>query len=107
VSDDTAPATVTLLSLERVNAGRLVALAAVEIVVGGIAIEVHGVRVIRQLSMLVAEAPKYRRGAEWLPAVGLPPELRQAIADMVLDAFKEQRASPIVEMPGCPAAARA
>ena len=73
-------------AVERVNAGKLVALAEVGITVEGVEFRIQGVRVMRlPTGMLAVEAPRFRRpGGEWVPAVTLPPELKQAIADEIL-----------------------
>ena len=74
--------------VERVkNAGRLYALARVALDVDGIEMRLQGVRVVRQpTGLLAVEAPQFRQpGGEWVPAVTLPPELKQAIAQDILD----------------------
>lgn len=73
-------------AVERVNAGKLVALAEVGITVEGVEFRVQGVRVMRlPTGLLAVEAPRFRRpGGEWVPAVTLPAELKQAIADEIL-----------------------
>ena len=76
-----------VLRVERVDAGRLYALATVVVSVNEMEMAIQGVRVMRQpTGMLAVEAPRFRRpGGEWVPAVMLPPELKQAIADEILD----------------------
>jgi hypothetical protein len=79
----TATVTFTVTDVERVEgAGRLAALAAIEIELDGIALTVQGVRVLRQKNRLTTEAPRYRdpRTGRWLPALILPEELGAAIA---------------------------
>ena len=73
-------------AVERVNAGKLVALAEVGITVEGVEFRIQGVRVMRlPTGLLAVEAPRFRRpGGEWVPAVTLPNELKQAIADEIL-----------------------
>ena len=73
-------------AVERVNAGKLVALAEVGITVEGVEFRIQGVRVMRlPTGLLAVEAPRFRRpGGEWVPAVTLPRELKQAIADEIL-----------------------
>ncbi len=81
--DSTATVTFTVTDVERVEgAGRLAALAAIEIELDGVALTVRGVRVLRQRDRITTEAPRYRdpRTGQWLPALILPAELGHAIA---------------------------
>lgn len=84
---DSVEVSYRVVRVERVDTGRLFALAAVVITVNGVEMTIQGVRVMRQpTGLLMVEAPKFRRpGGEWVPAVMLPPELKQAIADEILD----------------------
>jgi hypothetical protein len=78
----TATVTFTVTDVERIEgAGRLAALAAIEIELDGIALTVQGVRVVRQSNGITTEAPRYRdpRTGRWLPALILPDELGAAI----------------------------
>jgi hypothetical protein len=80
---DTSTVTFTVIDLERVEgAGRLAALAAIEIVLDGVALTMQGLRVIRQNNRITTEAPRYRNPAtgQWQPALILPDELGVAIA---------------------------
>ena len=79
-------------SVERVNAGKLVALAEVGVTVEGVEFRIQGVRVMRlPTGLLAVEAPRFRRpGGEWVAAVTLPPELKQAIADEILAMVESQ-----------------
>jgi hypothetical protein len=52
-------------------------------------IGLDGVRIVRQPGKLNVEAPRYRRGAEWPPAIIFPEELSQAIAAAVFTAYDE------------------
>lgn len=79
----TSTVTFTVTDLEPIEgAGRLAALAAVELELDGVALTVQGVRVVRHNGGLAAEAPRYRnpRTGQWLPALILPDELASAIA---------------------------
>ena len=79
----TATVTFTVTDVERIEgAGRLAALAAIEIELDGVALTVRGVRVLRQKDRITTEAPRYRdpRTGQWLPALILPEELGRAIA---------------------------
>jgi hypothetical protein len=90
----TATVTFTVTDLERIEgAGRLAALAAIEIELDGIALTVQGVRVVRQKDRMTTEAPRYRdpRTGRWLPALILPDELGAAIAREVHRILARQR----------------
>ena len=90
----TATVTFTVTDVERVEgAGRLTALAAIEIELDGIALTVQGVRVLRQNNRITTEAPRYRdpRTGRWLPALILPEELGAAIAREVHRIVMRQR----------------
>jgi hypothetical protein len=79
----TATVTFTVTDVERIEgAGRLAALAAIEIELDGVALTVNGVRVLRQRNRITTEGPRYRdpRTGLWLPALILPEELGAAIA---------------------------
>ena len=80
-----------VIRVERVESGRLFALATVVITVNDVEMAIQGVRVMRQpTGLLAVEAPRFRRpGGEWVPAVMLPPELKQAIADEILDQVEQ------------------
>jgi hypothetical protein len=80
---DTSTVTFTVIDLEWVeDAGRLAALAAIEIVLDGVALTLQGLRVIRRDNRLTTEAPRYRdpKTGKWRPALILPDELGAAIA---------------------------
>jgi stage V sporulation protein G len=76
--------TFVVTGFERVSgAGRLVALAAVEIDLEGVVVVVQGVQVIRHRGRISTQAPRFRnpRTGVWMPAVILPEELGLAIAE--------------------------
>ncbi len=88
---DTATVTFTVSGVERFgDLGRLVGLADVEVVVDGVAIAVRGVRILqRPGGGLAAEPPRFRRpDGRWIPSVGLPRALSDAIAAAVLEAYR-------------------
>lgn len=97
VEAETTAVNVAVLQVERAYAGRLLALAEVEIEIDGIVIVLHGVRVVdlgpRSLGV---EPPAWRAGAQSRAAISLPEELTATIADAVLDAYEAAR-----EMFGC------
>jgi hypothetical protein len=82
----------TVLSVTPIRAGRLFALASVEIAIGGVAIELHGIRVRRLGTEGTGiELPQYRDAAGLTrPVVTLPPEVYRPLADAVLDALVER-----------------
>lgn len=82
-TDSTATVTFVVTGLERISgAGRLVALAALEIDIEGVVVVVQGMQVIRQRGRINTQAPRFRdpRTGAWVPAVILPDELGPAIA---------------------------
>jgi stage V sporulation protein G len=82
-TDSTATVTFVITGLERINgAGRLVALATVEIDLEGVVLVIQGVQVIRDRRRITTQAPRFRdpRTGAWVPAVILPHELGAAIA---------------------------
>ena len=75
--------TFTVTDVERVRgAGRLVALAKVELELDGVVLVMQGVRVMRQRDRITTQAPRFRdpRTGELLPALIVPDELGLAIA---------------------------
>ena len=81
---EAATTTVTFVSdLEPVRgAGRLVALAEVELELDGVVLVMQGVRVMRQCDRIAMQVPRYcdPRTGQWLPALIVPAELERAIA---------------------------
>lgn len=90
-STDTVTVAFRVIRVERVAAGRLFALATVLITVNDVEMTIQGVRVVRQpTGLLAVEAPQFRGpGGEWTPAVTLPVQLKQAIADEILDQVEQ------------------
>jgi hypothetical protein len=79
----TSTVTFTVLDVGRVaGAGRLIALAAVELELDGVGLVMQGVRVVKQSNRIATEAPRFRdpRTGQWVPALILPDELGRAIA---------------------------
>lgn len=91
---ETVPVTYTVLHVERVQgAGRMVGLAVVELEVAGAVLTLQGVQVVREGDgSLTCKAPTFRhpRTGQWLPAVVLPPELRDAIGREVVEVAAER-----------------
>jgi stage V sporulation protein G len=71
----------TLLNIVAKNAGRLLALADVELDFDGVAVEVNSVRVEREPNGTSVRLPVDREGRA---LIVLPEEVRQAMADVVL-----------------------
>jgi stage V sporulation protein G len=93
----------TVLGVEPVRgAGRLIALARVEIELDGVILIMQGVRVVRMGNGILTEPPKFRdpRTGDWLPALIVPAELGEAIArELNQILFCEPRSSPGADMP--------
>jgi stage V sporulation protein G len=83
---------ITVLSVTPARAGRLFALASVEIDIDGVRIEVHGIRALRVDPVGTRiELPKFRdAGGFQRPAIILPEEVRGPIGDVVLAALVER-----------------
>jgi hypothetical protein len=96
MTDGTVPVTVTVLQIDRISAGKLLALASVEIEIAGVSLEMRGLRVIRTAPGRVGVEPPCYRGATGaaVPAVILPEELSAAIANAVLDEFESIKRQP-------------
>ena len=88
---DSVEVSFEVVKVERVDAGRLYALATVVVSVNDVEMAIQGVRIMRQATgMLAVEAPRFRRpGGEWVPAVMLPEELKQALAAEILDQVEQ------------------
>jgi stage V sporulation protein G len=79
----TTVVTFTVTEVEQVRgAGRLVALAKVELELDGVVLVMQGVRVMRDRDGIAIQPPRFRapRTGDWIPALLLPDELGQAIA---------------------------
>src|SRR5215469_14095527 len=79
------------------GAGRLEALAAIELDVAGVVIVLQGVQLRRRADGdfdCAAPAFRHPRTGQWFPAVILPPELRTALGKEVLATIRALPASP-------------
>jgi hypothetical protein len=91
---ETAPVSYRVLGLERVYGhGRLLALAIVEIEVGGIPITLQGCRICRKPGGgLEVTAPYFRApNAVWRSCIVLPPELADALGAEIMAAVEPLR----------------
>jgi stage V sporulation protein G len=91
-SSETALITVTVLDVQAVRKGQIIALAAVEIELDGVAFIVNGLQVIRTKEPASGREatgvalPRYRApDGEWKPAIELPDELREPITTAILE----------------------
>jgi stage V sporulation protein G len=93
---DPAPALgtvgISVVDVQSVNAGKLFALATVEIDIDGIIVVVHGIQALRaDPAGTRIEYPKYRDASGvWRTAVTLPDEMKGPIGDAVLDVLVER-----------------
>jgi hypothetical protein len=79
------------------GAGRLIALASVELELDGVVLIMQGVRVVRMGNGVLTEPPKFRdpRTGDWIPALIVPAELGEAIArELNQILFCDRRSSP-------------
>lgn len=87
---ETAPVTVELIQVDQVRRGSLVALAVAEIDVAGIVFRLQAVPIRREAGRLVIQEPCTRcPSGSWVPAVCLPPEVFEALADLVRAELRE------------------
>jgi hypothetical protein len=84
--------TFTVLSVTPMRAGKLFALAAVEINVDGVLIEIHGIRAIRTVTGATrVELPTFRDATgQPRTAIVLPEEIYRPIGDAVLEVLIER-----------------
>jgi stage V sporulation protein G len=87
----TTPVSITVLSVTPMRAGNLFAIAAVEIDIDGVLIEIHGIRALHVPPAATRiELPTFRNAAgRSQAAVILPEEVRGPIGDAVLDQLVE------------------
>lgn len=85
MADGDAQVSVEVLRLDRVQAGRLVALAMVAVEIDGLQVVLQGVRAVRNRDgTLTIGAPVFRGpDGRWLPAVILPEVVEGAISELV------------------------
>ncbi|OAN50592.1 hypothetical protein A6A04_17995 [Paramagnetospirillum marisnigri] len=87
---ETSTATITVLTITPVHAGRLLALADVELVIDGVSIVIHGIQVRADGSKTEITLPNYRApDGSWRTAVTLPEEVRGPMGDAVMAAGLE------------------
>jgi stage V sporulation protein G len=91
-SAETALVTVTVLDVQAVPKGQIIALAAVEIELDGVAFTINGLQVVRTREASSGREatgvalPRYRApDGQWRPAVDLPDELREPITTAILE----------------------
>lgn len=89
---DTALVRCTVLEVQPVNAGRILALASVEVEIDGVVFVVEGVQVVRvpatrdQPERTGVDLPRYRnRQGAWRPTLKMPEEVRQPLGDAILE----------------------
>jgi hypothetical protein len=95
MSDDkaeTGRVEITVLSATAMNAGRLFALASVEVNVDGVLIEIHGIRAVSTPTGATrVELPTFRdTTGQSRAAIILPEEVYRPIGDAVLDVLIER-----------------
>jgi stage V sporulation protein G len=79
---------ITVLSVTPVHAGKLFALASVEVEIDGVQITIHGIRAVHVADPVGTriELPQYRDpNGRWQTAITLPEEVRGPIGDAVLN----------------------
>ena len=84
---ETTTATITVLDIQPVQAGKLLALADVEMVLDGISLVLHGIQVRADANGTKITLPNYRApSGEWRSAISMPDELRGPMGVVVIAA---------------------
>jgi stage V sporulation protein G len=87
---ETSTATISVLQVTPIHAGRVLALADVELILDGVSLVIHGVQVRADASKTEITLPNYRApDGSWKTAVTLPDEVRGPMADVVIAAAME------------------
>jgi stage V sporulation protein G len=83
---------ITVLSVTPARAGKLFALASVEVDIDGVQIAIHGIRALRvDNTGTRIELPRFRGlNGQWQTAITIPEEVRGPIGDAVLNALVER-----------------
>jgi stage V sporulation protein G len=84
---------ITVLSVTPARAGKLFALASVEVDTDGIQIAIHGIRALHVTDPAGTriELPQFRdANGQWQTAISLPEEVRSPIGDAVLNELVER-----------------
>ena len=87
---DTAAVTVTLIGYEAVaGGGAVIALAIVDIEIGGVALQLQGVRLVKRGGQFIVEPPSWRHPSRGIhiPSIVLPDVLAEAIGVAVIEAY--------------------
>lgn len=88
---ETSTATITVLHLSPISgAGKLRALADVELLIDGVAMVIHGIQVRADGDGTQIALPRYRASdGQWRAALPLPEEVREPMGDAVIAAATE------------------
>jgi stage V sporulation protein G len=84
---------ISVLSVAPAHAGKLFALASVEVDIDGVQITIHGIRALHVAEPVGTriELPQFRdTNGRWQTAITLPEEIRGPIGDAVLDELTER-----------------
>jgi DNA-binding cell septation regulator SpoVG len=82
---------IRVLSVTPMRAGKLFALASVEIDIDGIQIAIHGIRALNAANGTHIELPQFRdQGGALRPTITVPEEIRGPIDDAVIDELIER-----------------
>lgn len=92
VRGENALVTVTVVDVQAIRKGQILALASVEIELDGVAFTISGLQVVRTREAISGREatgvalPRYRApDGRWRPAVDLPDELREPVTAAVLE----------------------
>ena len=83
-----SPATISVIDIKTMPPGnKLHALVDVAVLVDDVEIVIHGVQIRSDATQTAVVLPTYRGvDGTWKPAISLPEEIREALADVVLNA---------------------
>jgi stage V sporulation protein G len=85
---NTTTAAIVVLAIHPIaNAGKLLALAEVELVIDGVSLLIHGVQVRADGEKTEVSLPRYRApDGTWKTSITLPAEVRDPMGDVVMEA---------------------
>ncbi len=87
---ETSTATISVIQVTAIHAGRVLALADVELILDGVSLVIHGVQVRADAAKTEITLPNYRApDGSWRTAVTLPDEIRGPMGDAVIAAAME------------------
>lgn len=86
-NSETKQAQIRVVSIDRIAAKRVIALASVELEIDGVVVTINGIQAVRnEPAGLRIELPRFRDDAGvWRTAINLPEEVRGPMGDAVIE----------------------